>query len=57
MSKNIFYSFIILGILIIFFSNSHVSVSFDKEEEVYIELFGLPKKIDLQDKNDSIKKT
>lgn len=55
MSKNIFYSFIILGILIIFLSNSHVSVSFDKEEEVYIELFGLPKKKYLKDKNDSIK--
>lgn len=45
----------ILGILVIFFSNSHVSVSCSKEEEVYIELLGLPKKEFLRDKSDSIK--
>ena len=41
-------------LLVVFFCNSHVSVSFDKEEEVYIGLLGLPKKNFLKDKNDSI---
>lgn len=54
MSKNILYSLIVLGIFVIFFCNSQVSVSFVKEEEVYIELLGLPKKEFLRDKSDSI---
>lgn len=54
MSKNILFNLIILLISIIFISNSHVNVSFNKNEEVYIELLGLPKKKYLKSKNDSI---
>jgi len=54
-SKYILYNSIILGILIIFLSNSHVSVSFDKEDTVYIKLLGLPQKGICKDKNDTIK--
>jgi hypothetical protein len=50
--QEIFY--LIFIILIIFISNSHVNVSFDKNEEVYFELLGLHNKKYLNSKNDSI---